>query len=102
MLALHEIALHGAQNESYNIGSSNEVTNVSIINQVCNSYDKLVGTKDSKSLINYVDDRPGHDFRYSIDASKLINETDWRSKFSFAEALYETIDWYLKNPSYLD
>jgi len=99
---LYEIANNGKENQSYNIGSSNEVTNISIIRQICNVYDQLTGTKNSESLISFVSDRPGHDFRYSIDATKLMRETTWKPQSSFTEALRKTIDWYIKNPTYLN
>ena len=101
VLALYEIATNGVKNESYNIGSSNELSNISIIHYICSIYDQLVGTQNSKDLISFVKDRPGHDFRYSIDASKLIHDTAWRPKSSFETALSQTVEWYLQNPTYL-
>jgi dTDP-glucose 4,6-dehydratase len=101
VLALYEIATNGTKNESYNIGSSNEVSNVSIIDHICSIYDRLVGSQGSKELISFVKDRPGHDFRYSIDATKLMHDTSWKPQSSFETALSQTVDWYLQNPTYL-
>ncbi len=81
----------GKSGEVYNIGASNEMPNLEIINLILNLLNK------PESLIEFVKDRPGHDRRYAIDSTKIQTELGWKPLFSFSEAMSKTIDWYLEN-----
>ena len=89
--AIEELISKGKTGEVYNITAWNEITNKTIVEKIL----KLLGK--SSDLIEHVDDRPGHDKRYSIDCSKIQKETGWKPKFQFEDALKETVDWYSKN-----
>ena len=94
-----EIIFHNGRNgETYNIGSNNEWKNLVLVHKICDLIDDKLGTINSKDLISFVSDRPGHDKRYAIDSSKIMNELLWRPKYSMNEGLRLTIDWYLSNP----
>jgi dTDP-glucose 4,6-dehydratase len=91
----------GIIGESYNIGTRNEKNNLEIVETICSKMDKHFPDKKPHSrLITYVKDRPGHDFRYAIDPSKIENELGWKPKYDFDTAIQETIDWYIKNESW--
>jgi len=81
----------GKAGEIYNVSSYNEYENLDVVKKVL----KLMG-KD-ESLIEFIEDRPGHDIRYSLDSSKIRNELGWKPKHRFNEALEQTVNWYLKN-----
>ena len=81
--------------ETYNIGGCNEKRNIEVVELI------LERLKKPKSLIRHVTDRPGHDRRYAIDASKIIKELGWKPTVSFEEGLSKTIDWYLANQNWL-
>ena len=86
--------------ETYNIGGNNEKTNLEIVNIVCELLDELVAKpkiEEHKSLIDFVKDRPGHDKRYAIDASKIKNELNWQPKETFETGFRKTVSWYLGN-----
>lgn len=89
--------------EIYNIGGNNEWKNIDLVQLLCYIMDKKLGREEgtSANLITYVKDRPGHDLRYAIDASKLISETGWRPEVTFEEGLEKTVDWYLTNQEWL-
>jgi len=89
--AILKVILDGKRGESYNISGSNEVNNLKIIKKILKLMDKPV------DLIQHVNDRPGHDFRYSLDSSKIQKELKWKSKYSFEQGLTETIKWYQDN-----
>jgi len=89
--AIENLISNGKSGEVYNITAWNEITNKTIVKKIL----ELLGK--SHDLIEYVGDRPGHDRRYSIDASKIQKETDWKPKYEFEQALKETVDWYTKN-----
>ena len=96
--ALLTIMEKGSNGSSYCIGGDEELTNLQLINKICNILDELVpNNKSYTSLISFVEDRPGHDFRYSIDSSKLRKELGWEPKYSLENALINTIKWYVKN-----
>tara|TARA_B100002051_G_C16737355_1_gene642026 strand:+ start:2380 stop:3432 length:1053 start_codon:yes stop_codon:yes gene_type:complete len=98
--ALGLIINSGKFGETYNIGSSNEIKNIDIIKNICGYLDHKRPRKNKKSykdLITFVEDRPGHDLRYSIDSSKIINELNWKSEIPFKTGLIETVNWYLEN-----
>ena len=87
--------LNGKSGESYNISANNEIDNITIVKKILSLMEK------SEDLINFVEDRPGHDFRYSMTSKKISNELDWNIKTSFEDGLKNTIDWYLNNPEIL-
>lgn len=99
-LVFHE----GKNHETYNIGGFNEWQNIDLVKLLCEKMDgKLNRTPGtSEKLINYVKDRPGHDLRYAIDASKINTELGWKPSVTFEEGLEQTIDWYLANQNWLD
>jgi len=84
----------GKTGEVYNIGASNEMPNITIIKLI------LAHLKKTEDLIQYVDDRPGHDRRYAIDSSKIQNELGWKPQHSFESAISETIEWYIQNKNW--
>ena len=93
----------GTNNQTYNIGGFNEWKNIDLVLLLCQLMDrKLGGAKGtSEQLITYVKDRPGHDLRYAIDASKINKELGWSPSVTFEEGLSKTIDWYLTNEEWL-
>lgn len=97
--ALDLVFNEGKSGETYIIGGDNEWKNIDLVKKICNILNEEVGdapTSDFKDLITFVKDRPGHDFRYAIDASKIKNELGWNSKESFEQRLRETIRWYIQ------
>ena len=91
----------GSVGESYCIGSGEEFSNIVIINTITKIYDELNCINRSKSLISFVKDRKGHDFRYAMDSSKII-KTGWSCKMSFDKSIRKTIQWYMNNKSFLN
>ena len=92
-----EMALfRGKSGDSYNISADNEVNNLTIVKKILEIMNK------SDDLIDFVEDRPGHDYRYSMSSKKISNELDWNVKTSFDEGLEKTIHWYLDNPEILN
>ena len=89
--AIFNVFLNGKNGNSYNISGNNELTNIQLIKKIL----ELLGK--SENLIYYVEDRPGHDFRYGIDSSKIRNYLGWKPEYTFEEGLKNTIDWYVKN-----
>ncbi len=94
----------GKEGDTYNIGGFNEWQNIDLIKVLIKQMDEKLGRKEGESeqLITYVTDRPGHDRRYAIDASKINKELGWKPSVTFEEGLSETIDWYLQNQDWLD
>jgi dTDP-glucose 4,6-dehydratase len=89
--AIIDVLHKGKTGESYNISANNEIDNITIVKQILSIMDK------SEDLIEFVEDRPGHDFRYSLDSSKIRNSLNWSSKINFDKGIENTIDWYLQN-----
>ncbi|MFT5166960.1 MAG: dTDP-glucose 4,6-dehydratase [Saprospiraceae bacterium] len=89
--------------ETYNIGGNNEWKNIDLINNLCEVMDELLGREkgESQKLITYVKDRAGHDRRYAIDASKLMNELGWKPTVFAKEGLKKTAEWYLANEEWM-
>ena len=88
---------NGKFGETYNIGGKNERNNLYIANKICEILDEIYPKKNSyKNQISFVKDRPGHDFRYAIDASKVENELGWKASENFETGILKTIQWYLK------
>lgn len=98
-LVFHE----GKEGDTYNIGGFNEWKNIDIIKLLCKVMDGKLGRAEGESaeLITYVKDRPGHDRRYAIDATKINKELGWKPSVTFEQGLDETIDWYLNNKEWL-
>ncbi|WP_289030009.1 dTDP-glucose 4,6-dehydratase [uncultured Algoriphagus sp.] len=99
-----DVVFHQGKNkETYNIGGWNEWKNIDLIHLLGNLMDNKLRRKsgDYQRLITYVKDRPGHDLRYAIDASKIAKELGWKPKYTFEEGLQQTIDWYLSNSEWL-
>lgn len=102
--AIDLIFHQGKRGDTYNIGGFNEWKNIDLVKLLCKLMDEKLGRKpgESESLITYVKDRPGHDRRYAIDATKIKNELGWIPSVTFEEGLRETIDWYLGNQEWLE
>ena len=99
--ALWAVLTRGRPGERYNLGGRSEQTNLAIVEQICAALDKRrPGTRSHKALISFVVDRPGHDFRYAIDPSKVEREIGWQPKESLASGIERTVDWYLENPDW--
>jgi len=95
--ALLDLISFGRIGESYCIGANNEMTNLSLVQLICDYLDRVLPIRDSyRSLITFVSDRPGHDYRYATDASKLTRTIGWSPKVSLQEGINQTILWYLK------
>lgn len=94
----------GKNGETYNIGGFNEWKNIDLVRLLCKHMDQKLGRDngESEKLITFVSDRPGHDKRYAIDASKIHNELGWSPSVTFEEGLKRTVDWYLDNQKWLD
>ena len=100
--ALHLIIHKGKVGSTYNIGGYNEKTNLEVVQTICDSLEKLApkehpNASNYRDLISFVDDRPGHDRRYAIDASKIKHELGWSPHESFESGIQKTIEWYLNN-----
>ena len=96
--AVDEIFHYGKIGDTYNVGSNNEWENLALVEKICDLVDEKQGTKNSRDLISFVKDRPGHDMRYAIDSSKISDELNWKPKYSMNKGLSLTIDWYLSKP----
>ena len=94
--AVYEILINGKAGQAYNISANNEISNVQIVHKIL----EIMGK--SNDLIEFVEDRPGHDQRYSLNSSKIKNEFGWSTKINFEEGIRKTIEWYEKNFSYYE
>jgi dTDP-glucose 4,6-dehydratase len=100
-----DLVFHDGKNhETYNIGGFNEWKNIDLVKVLCKIMDQKLGRLDGESaqLITYVKDRPGHDLRYAIDASKINTQLGWKPSVTFEQGLEHTIDWYLSNQDWLN
>ena len=98
--AIKEVLVKGSIGETYNIGGNNEKTNIELVKTVCSTLDEIKPRKNNssyKELITFVEDRPGHDFRYSLDISKIKKELNWQPQETFESGIRKTILWYLEN-----
>ena len=96
--ALVLCATQGKIGETYNIGGHNEKRNIEVVYALCDILDQIKPTdKSYREQIIYVNDRPGHDMRYAIDASKIEQELGWRPEETFESGLMKTVEWYLNN-----
>lgn len=102
--ALWTVAEKGVHGETYNIGGSCERRNIDIVNQICETLaaEMNCDAEQFKVLITFVQDRPGHDLRYAIDATKIKNKLGWQPAETFETGLRKTIKWYLSNPQWVD
>ncbi len=102
--AIDTIFHKGKLGETYNIGGFNEWQNIDLIRLLCSIMDKKLNRNagESEKLITYVTDRPGHDKRYAIDATKLNTQLGWKPSLQFEEGLEKTVDWYLNNETWLN
>lgn len=96
--AIWEVLTKSEPGKQYLIGSGLELTNLELVQMLCDLFDKTSNRTvgESRELIKFVKDRPGHDFRYSIDSSQIRNDLNWNSKVNFEEGLQKTLEWYLK------
>ncbi|MEZ6059770.1 MAG: dTDP-glucose 4,6-dehydratase [Planctomycetaceae bacterium] len=102
--AIEAVLSNGRVGECYNVGGNNEQTNINIVNTICDTVDRLqpgLSHAPCRSLITYVRDRPGHDRRYAIDASKIRRELNWSPRKDFNSGIEETVRWYLDNPEWI-
>ena len=101
--ALWEVLTRGRDGESYNIGGRNEWPNLRIVELICDLLDELAPELggNSRRLITFVKDRPGHDRRYAIDAAKMEKELGWTPAHTFQTGLRETIQWYLSHQDWV-
>lgn len=102
-IAIDIIFEKGSVGQTYNIGGFNEWKNIDLVKLLCQKMDKKLGRKqgESEKLITFVKDRPGHDLRYAIDATKINKELSWKPSVTFPEGLAKTIDWYFDNKKWL-
>jgi dTDP-glucose 4,6-dehydratase len=102
--AIDKVFHEGKSGETYNIGGHNEWKNIDLIHQLCDVMDELLEREkgNSRKLITFVKDRPGHDRRYAIDAGKIQRELGWEPSIQFEEGLRETAKWYLENEKWLE
>ncbi|MBT3937041.1 MAG: dTDP-glucose 4,6-dehydratase [Candidatus Marinimicrobia bacterium] len=101
--AVYTVLQHGEIGETYNVGGNNEIRNIDIVKTICAILDEMRPSPNGKSygnLISFVKDRPGHDFRYAIDASKIKTELGWTPKETFESGIKQTIEWYIENESW--
>ncbi|RCW24314.1 MULTISPECIES: dTDP-glucose 4,6-dehydratase [unclassified Vibrio] len=100
--ALYKVVNEGEVGETYNIGGHNEKANIEVVKTICALLEELrpekpVGVESYESLITYVKDRPGHDVRYAIDATKIAQELNWAPEETFESGIRKTVEWYLNN-----
>lgn len=103
--ALYKVVTEGEVGETYNIGGHNEKANIDVVNTICTLLEELVpnkpqGVAQYQDLITYVKDRPGHDLRYAIDASKIERELGWKPEETFESGIRKTVEWYLNNKTW--
>lgn len=103
--ALYKVVTEGEVGETYNIGGHNEKQNIEVVQTVCSLLDELRPDSNFRphvELLTYVQDRPGHDLRYAIDASKIQRELGWVPEETFESGIRKTVQWYLDNPEWVE
>ncbi|MEG0648135.1 MAG: GDP-mannose 4,6-dehydratase, partial [Bacteroides sp.] len=98
--ALYQVVTEGVVGETYNIGGHNEKQNIEVVKTICKILDELKPQSDGQkyeALITFVKDRPGHDLRYAIDATKIEKELGWKPQETFETGIQKTVEWYLNN-----
>ena len=103
--ALVLVMLNGRLGRSYNVGGNEEHTNIEVVKKVCRILDQLKPAENGvsyESLITFVTDRPGHDLRYAIDASRIKDELGWEPEETFDSGMQKTVEWYLNNQDWID
>ena len=100
--AIHTVLLKAEVGETYNVGGNNEIKNIDIVRTLCRLVDEYTGSADSENLIRFVKDRPGHDKRYAIDASKIKRDLGWSPEYDFEKGIRETVLWYIKNRKWVE
>lgn len=100
--ALDFVYHKGKTGETYNIGGNNEIENIELVKMICSIIDTSIGGGNRESLITFIEDRPGHDRRYAIDASKIKAELGWQPEHDFESGLRKTVEWYLGNKNWLE
>ncbi|NPC55784.1 dTDP-glucose 4,6-dehydratase [Caenimonas soli] len=102
--ALRRVLEAGRPGETYNVGGRNELANIQIVQRVCDLLDELAPRAGGsfRGLITHVADRPGHDRRYAVDASKIATELGWRPAHTFEEGIRQTVQWYLDRPGWVE
>ncbi len=103
--ALVKVFLDGRPGETYNIGGRSERKNMDIVTTICSQLDQMIPKKDKSSYrdqITFVKDRPAHDFRYAIDASKIMNELNWHPEETLESGLRKTVQWYIHNMAWVE
>ena len=100
--ALYKVGLEGVLGETYNIGGHNEKRNIDVVNTICDILEDIIPLEKGsyRDLITHVADRPGHDLRYAIDASKIARDLNWLPKETFESGIKKTVLWYLDNQSW--
>jgi dTDP-glucose 4,6-dehydratase len=102
--AIRTVLAKGRVGETYNVGGNSEKQNIEVVHAICSLLDQRRPREDGQprsSQITYVADRPGHDRRYAIDASKLKEELGWEPKYTFEQGIAATVDWYLDNQDWV-
>ena len=98
LMKVHQLSKY---NETYNIGGVNEISNLKVVESICDLLQEMVSVPDGvsqfKDLISFVEDRPGHDMRYAIDNTKILSELSWAPQESFSSGLRKTVKWYIEN-----
>ena len=103
--AIWAVIQSGSRGETYNIGGASEMENIAVVNMICDILDEILPPAQAqgrRSLITFVKDRPGHDSRYAIDFTKVQDELKWFPRESFATGIRKTIDWYLRNGTWVE
>lgn len=104
-IAINKILEYGRIGETYNIGGNNEITNIEAVKTICSLLDELSPRLDGiayETQIKFVKDRPGHDRRYAVNSSKLINELNWRAIEDVKSGFRKTVEWYLENTNWVE
>jgi dTDP-glucose 4,6-dehydratase len=99
--AIRAVLARGRPGETYNIGGNAERTNLDVVHELCRALEERRPGRDFARQIRFVADRPGHDRRYAIDASKIAGELSWTPSETFDSGLRRTVDWYLDNEAWL-